>query len=213
LISSHCFDHTSNKHKPFLAPEKFEFEVGPDSYKMLLSSENHPFKLLRVVNGELVDVPTMMMQPAKISVPQLDILVLDYEFDPQSIEEADPVAVYKVQITIGEQRPYIVNRRFKEIADLNDNICSAFNGNVLYANLPEFPLRLPKFLADHTDPAFLRDRCEAMNEYFTKLPLVPFVMENPDFQVRPCFLLFWYLLYVVLIICFVLQNFLLPDSK
>ena len=102
--------------------------------------------------------------------------------DPKSLQDADPVAVYKVRVSLGDAQPYTLMRRFKEMAELNDNICSAFNGNVLYDNLPAFPTRIPKLLADHTDPVFLRDRCETMNEYFARLPRVPFVLDNPDFQ-------------------------------
>jgi hypothetical protein len=76
------------------------------------------------------------------------------------------------------KRHFNLNFEVRVFSQIN----SAFNGNILAENLPAFPMRLPKILADHTDPEFLRERCETMNQYFVLLPKVPFVMQNPDFQ-------------------------------
>lgn len=174
----------SSTRKTWFAPEKFDFHIGADSFRFLLTFENRDYVLYRIDGGKFVELPHMMLaQPSRgFQEPKIEIIVLDYEFDAASLADNSPVAIYKVQVALGDAAPYIVHRRFAEIAELNDNMQAAFNGSVLQDNLPAFPSRLPKLLTDHTDPVFLRDRCETLNEYFVKLPKVPFVLENPDFQ-------------------------------
>ena len=66
-----------------------------------------------------------------------------------------------------------VHRRFRDFVEFDETLRASLTGYATKSSLPKPPQRKAKFMADHQDDAFLRDRLRELDTYVKKLVEVP----------------------------------------
>lgn len=97
----------------------------------------------------------------------------------------DDAAVHSVVWYVVETRRLkdsvstITHRRFRDFADLHEQVRQNLRGNHLYGSIPSLPEKTIKIGQEqlHSDPEFIRCRVEKLNLYVTQLLRVPHVSE------------------------------------
>ena len=89
-----------------------------------------------------------------------------------------PVVYYLVKATRNSDGVSTqVHRRFRDFADMNSQIKQNLKGHQIWSSLPSLPEKTLKFLVDHSDPAFINERKEALHTFLTMMVNLPYVSE------------------------------------
>lgn len=71
--------------------------------------------------------------------------------------------------------PHQICRRFREFAELNSQIKQNMKGHHLRDVLPPLPEKPLKQFTDHTDLAFIQDRCFKLERFLINMTSIPHV--------------------------------------
>ena len=88
-----------------------------------------------------------------------------------------PITWYAVdasaRLANGQTASTRVHRRFRDFVEFDETLRASLTGYATKGSLPKPPQRKAKFMADHQDDAFLRDRLRELDTYVKKLVEVP----------------------------------------